>query len=73
MSALATVARKSFVGKFTAKIDLLIGYFMIPLLMLILEILKSLHKLSLLIKKNEICLCVCLSGYTFRHALIVSL
>ena len=25
--------------------------------------------LSLLIK-NEICLCVCLSGYTFRHALM---
>ena len=33
MSALATVAGKSFNGKFTAKIDFPIGYFMLPLLM----------------------------------------
>ena len=38
MSALATVARKRFNGKFTAKSDLLIGYSMLPLLMLILEV-----------------------------------
>ena len=41
MSALATVARKSFKGKFTAKIDFPIGHFMLPLLMLTLEV-KSL-------------------------------
>ena len=38
MSALATVAWKNFNGKFTAKIDFLIGYFMLPLLMLKLEV-----------------------------------
>ena len=38
MSALATVARKRFNGKFTAKIDFPIGYFMLPLLMLTLEV-----------------------------------
>ena len=38
MSALATVARKSFNGKFTAKIDFPIGHFMLPLLMLTLEV-----------------------------------
>ena len=38
MSALATVAGKSFNGKFTAKIDFPIGYVMLPLLMLTLEI-----------------------------------
>ena len=32
MSALATVARKSSNGKFTAKIDFPIGHFMLPLL-----------------------------------------
>ena len=40
MSALATVAQKSFNGKFTAKIDSPIGHFMLPLLML-----TSLHTL----------------------------
>ena len=38
MSALATVARKSFNGKFTAKIDFPIEHFMLPLLMLTLEV-----------------------------------
>ena len=38
MSALATVARKSFNGKFTAKIDFPVGHFMLPLLMLTLEV-----------------------------------
>ena len=38
MSALATVARKSFNGKFTAKNDFPIGYFMLPLLTLTLEV-----------------------------------
>ena len=37
MSALETVARKSFDGKFTAKIDFPIGHSMLPLLMLTLE------------------------------------
>ena len=35
---LATVARKSFNGKLTAKIEFPIGHFMIPLLMLTLEV-----------------------------------
>ena len=34
-SALATVARKSFNGKFTAKIDIPVGHFILPLLVLI--------------------------------------
>ena len=38
MSALATVAWERFNGKFTAKIDFPIGYFILPLLMLTLEI-----------------------------------
>ena len=38
MLALATVAQKSFNGKFTAKIDFSIWHFMLPLLMLILEV-----------------------------------
>ena len=38
MSALATVAGKSFNGKFTVKIDFPIGNFMLPLLMLTLEV-----------------------------------
>ena len=38
MSALETVARKSFNGKFTAKIEFPIGHFMLPLLMLTLEV-----------------------------------
>ena len=38
MSALTTVARKSFNGKFTAKIDFPIGHFMLPLLMLTVEV-----------------------------------
>ena len=38
MSALATVARKSFNGKFTTKIDFPIGHFMLPLLVLTLEV-----------------------------------
>ena len=38
MSALATVSGKSFNGKLTAKIDFPIGYFMLPLLMLTLEV-----------------------------------
>ena len=33
--ALATVTRKNFNGKFTAKIDFPIGYFILPLLMLL--------------------------------------
>ena len=45
MSTLATVARKSFNGKFTAKIDFAIGHFMFLLLMLTLEVLLSLHTL----------------------------
>ena len=45
MSALATVTRKSFNGKFTAKIDFPIGHFMLPLLMLTFGSLKFLHKL----------------------------
>ena len=38
MSALATVAGESFDGKFTAKIDFPTGYFILPLLMLTLEV-----------------------------------
>ena len=38
MSALATVAGRSFNGKFTAKIDFPLGYFILPLLMLTLEV-----------------------------------
>ena len=40
MSALATVARKSFKfnGKFTAKIYIPLGYFVLPLLRLTLEV-----------------------------------
>ena len=38
MSALATVAGKSFNGKFTAKIDFPIGYFMLPVLMPTVEV-----------------------------------
>ena len=43
MSALAPVAGKNFNGKFTAKINFPIGYFMLPLLMRTVEVLKSLH------------------------------
>ena len=46
MSALATVARKSFDGTFTTKIDFPIGHFMLPLLMLTSKIKDlSLHYL----------------------------
>ena len=38
MSALATVAGKSFNNKFTAKIDFPIGHFILPFLMLTLEV-----------------------------------
>ena len=38
MSVLATVVGKNFNGKFTAEIDFPIGYFMLPLLMLTLEV-----------------------------------
>ena len=38
MLVLVTVAGKSFNGKFTAKIDFPIGYLMLPLLMLTLEV-----------------------------------
>ena len=38
MSALATEAGKSFNGKFTVKIDFSIEYFILPLLMLTLEV-----------------------------------
>ena len=41
VSALATVARKSFNGKFTAEIDFPIGHFKLPLLMLVLEVLRG--------------------------------
>ena len=40
MSALATVAEKSFNGKFTAKIDFPLEYYILPLLLLILEVLS---------------------------------
>ena len=40
MSSLATVARKSFNSKFTAKVDFPIGHFMLLLLMLTLEVLS---------------------------------
>ena len=39
------VARKSFNGKFTAKIDIPIGHFMLPLLIADIGSRKSLHKL----------------------------
>ena len=45
MSALATVARKSFNDKFTAKLDFPIGYFILPLLIAAIGSLKSLHAL----------------------------
>ena len=45
MSALATVAGKSFNGKFTAKIDFPIGYF-VTIADTDIESLKSLHTLS---------------------------
>ena len=45
MSAFAAVARKGFNGKFTAKINFLIELLKVPLLMLTLEVLKSLHRL----------------------------
>ena len=38
MSALAMVAQKSFNGKFIAKIDFPIRHFMLPLLLLTLEV-----------------------------------
>ena len=38
MSALAAIAGKSYNGKFTAKIDFPIGYFMLPLLMPTVEV-----------------------------------
>ena len=43
MSALVTLAGKRLNCNFTAKIDFPIGYFMLPLLMLTFESLKSLH------------------------------
>ena len=48
MSALATVARKSFNAKFTAKIDFPLGYFILPLITIAdadIGSLKSLHTL----------------------------
>ena len=45
MSALATVARKSFNGKFTAKIDFLIGAFYVTIADADIGNLKSLHTL----------------------------
>ena len=45
MSALATVARKSFNGKFTAKIDFPIGHFMYTIADADIGSLKSLHTL----------------------------
>ena len=46
MSALPTVAGNSFNGKFTAKIDFSIGYFILPLLMLTMEVWsRSIHYL----------------------------
>ena len=41
MSALATVAGNSYKGKFTTKTDFPLGYFILPLLMLTLEVLVS--------------------------------
>ena len=38
MSALTMVTRKTFNGKFTAKIDFPIGHFMLPLLILTLDV-----------------------------------
>ena len=46
MSALATAAGKSFNGKFTAKVNFSIGYFLLPLLMLTSEVCSlSIHYL----------------------------
>ena len=45
MSALATVAGKSFNSKFTAKIDFPIGYFIFTIADADIESLKSLHAL----------------------------
>ena len=48
MSALTTVIWKSFNGKFTAEIDFLTGYLILPLLIaanVYIESLKSLHTL----------------------------
>ena len=45
MSALATVAGKSFNGKFTAKIDFSIGYFIFYIADTDIRSLKSLHTL----------------------------
>ena len=46
MSALATIARKIFNGKFTAKIDFPIGYFILPLLIQTLKVkIFSIHYL----------------------------
>ena len=42
MSPLATVAGKSFNGKLTAKIDFSLEYFILPFLMLTLELYKIL-------------------------------
>ena len=38
MSALSTVVRKNFNGKFITKIDFPIGHLMLPLMMLTLEV-----------------------------------
>ena len=44
VSAFATVARKSFNGKFTAKIDFSVTDFILPILTLTLEVLgRSIH------------------------------
>ena len=54
MSALATVVRKSFNGKFTAKIDFPIGHFMLTLLMLTLEVKSlSIHYLDHMLVQFE--------------------
>ena len=45
MSALATVARKTFNGKFTANIDFPIGHFFVTIADADIESLKSLHTL----------------------------
>ena len=45
MSALATVTRKKFNGKFTEKFDFTIGHFMVTIANADIESIKSLHTL----------------------------
>ena len=54
MSALATVAGKSFNGRFAANIDFPMGYFMLPLLYADVGSLKFPHKLEKFEKNNVV-------------------